>query len=72
MKPLLIQLDDPTLEALDRVAPAAKRQRAAFIRRAIRDAVQARIDARTRAAYLAQPDTDTFADDWSGAEAWDE
>jgi predicted transcriptional regulator len=70
MKSLLVQLDESTFQALDRVAPAAKRQRAEFIRGAIRQAIQAQIEARTRAAYLAQPDTETSADDWSGAEAW--
>lgn len=70
MKSLIVQLDEPTLRALDRVAPAAKRMRAEFIRAAIRKAIQATEEERTRRAYLAQPDSEAEADDWSGAEAW--
>ena len=68
MKSLLIQLDEPTLRALDRVAPAAQRKRAEFIRAAIRKAIYQAEEERTRLAYLKQPDTDTAADDWRRAE----
>jgi metal-responsive CopG/Arc/MetJ family transcriptional regulator len=70
MTSLLVQLDEPTLRALERVAPAAKRQRAEFVRAAIRKAIQETEEARTRAAYLAQPDSESEADDWSNSEAW--
>jgi metal-responsive CopG/Arc/MetJ family transcriptional regulator len=70
MTSLLVQLDEPTLRALDRVAPAAKRQRAEFIRAAIRKAIQETEEIRTRRAYLAQPDAASEADDWSNAEEW--
>ena len=35
----------------------------------LRARVEAEFD-RMREAYLAQPDTDTFPDDWSSAEEW--
>ena len=65
MKPLLVRLDQPTYQALNRVAPAAKRQRAEFVRAAIRKAIRETEEARTRRAYLEQPDSETEADDWS-------
>ena len=71
MKSLLVQLDESTFEALNRVAPTAKRQRAEFVRAAIRKAIREFEEERTRLAYLAQPDTDTVADDWSDVEPWD-
>ncbi len=70
MKSLLIQLDEPTLRALNRVAPAAKRQRAEFVRSAIRKAIREKEEERTRQAYLDQPDSEAEADDWSSAEEW--
>ena len=70
MQSLLVQLDEPTYRALNRVAPAAKRQRAEFVRMAIRKAIQATEEERTRQAYLAQPDSEADADDWSSAEPW--
>ncbi len=40
MKPLLIQLDEQTLVALNRVAAPDKRKRSEFVRQAIRRAVR--------------------------------
>ncbi len=70
MKSLLVQIDEPTFRALNRVAPAAKRQRAEFVRAAIRKAIRESEEERMRKAYLAQPDSETEADDWSNAEEW--
>lgn len=70
MKALLVQLDEPTYRALSRIAPAAKRQRAEFIRSAIRKAIRETEEERTRRAYLRQPDSASEADDWSAAEDW--
>ena len=70
MKSLLVQIDEPTYRALNRVAPAAKRQRAEFVRAAIRKAIRETEEARTRQAYLEQPDSETEADDWSTSEEW--
>ena len=68
MKSILIQLDDNTAQLLDRIAPAAKRQRAQFIRRALMQALMQAEEHRTRSAYRRQPDSESEADDWSTAE----
>lgn len=70
MKSLLVQLDEPTYRALNRVAPAAKRQRAEFVRFAIRKAIRETEEERTRRGYLQHPDSEAEADDWSSAEKW--
>jgi hypothetical protein len=70
MKSLLVQIDEPTYRALNRIAPAAKRQRAEFVRTAIRRAIRETEEERTRRAYLEQPDSEAEADDWSSAEKW--
>jgi predicted transcriptional regulator len=70
MKSLLIQIDEPTYRALNRIAPAAKRQRAEFVRSAIRKAIREIEEERTRLAYLKQPDSEQDADDWSNAGEW--
>lgn len=70
MKSLIVQLDEPTLRALNRVAPAAKRMRAEFVRAAIRNAIREAEEERTRRGYLVRPDSEAEADDWSGAEEW--
>ena len=68
MKPLLIQLDEHTLEALNRIAAPGKRRRSEFIRQAIRSAVRRAEYRAMRAAYEKQPDSPLDADDWSTAE----
>ncbi|HTW65783.1 MAG TPA: hypothetical protein VME17_14250 [Bryobacteraceae bacterium] len=70
MKSLLVQLDEPTYRALNRVAPAAKRQRAEFVRSAIRKAIREKEEQETQRGYLKQPDSEAEADDWSSAEEW--
>jgi predicted transcriptional regulator len=70
MKSLLVQLDEPTYRALNRIAPAAKRQRAEFVRSAIRKAIRQTEEERTRLAYLKRPDSEAEADDWSNSEEW--
>ena len=70
MKSLLVQLDEPTYRALNRIAPAAKRQRAEFVRSAMRQAIRQTEEERTRLAYLKHPDSEAQADDWSNAEEW--
>jgi len=70
MKSLLVQLDEPTYRALNRIAPAAKRQRAEFVRSAIRKAIRETEEERTRRAYLDQPDSEAEADAWSSPEEW--
>ena len=68
MKSILIQVDDSTYQLLERVAPAAKRQRAQFIRRALLKAALEAEEALTQAAYRAKPDSASETDDWSTAE----
>lgn len=68
MKPLLIQLDEQTLSALNRIAAPGKRKRSEFIRQAIRKAVRQAEYKAMREAYRKQPDADTEPDDWSAAE----
>lgn len=70
MKSLLIQLDEPTYRELNRIAPAAKRQRAEFVRSAIRRAIRQIEEERTRLAYLKRPDSEAEADDWANAGEW--
>lgn len=71
MASILIQLDDTLAESLNKVAPTAKRQRAEFIRQAVRDAIRRREYEMIRQAYERQPDTGEVADDWSNAEKWE-
>lgn len=68
MSSILIHLDEPTLELLNRATSSAKRKRAQFIRDAIRRAAIEAEEARTREAYLRNPDSESEADDWSNAE----
>lgn len=68
MKSVLIELDDPTYKALNHIAPAAKRQRAQFIRNAVRKAIREAEYEQIRKAYLARPDSASDADGWSNAE----
>jgi metal-responsive CopG/Arc/MetJ family transcriptional regulator len=68
MKSLLVQLDEQTLAALNRIASPGKRKRSEFIRAAIRKAVRQAEYRAMREAYLRQPDSASEADDWSTAE----
>lgn len=70
MKPLLIQLDEQTLTALNRVAKPGKRQRSEFVRQAIRAAIRQEEYKAIREAYRKQPDSMSDADDWSTAEEY--
>lgn len=70
MPSILIQIDEPLLKALNKVAPAAKRKRAEFIRNAVRQAIRRHEYEQIRQAYLRQPDSAKDADDWSNAEEW--
>ena len=67
---VLVQLDDETYRALNKVATAPRRKQTEFIRSAIRDAIRREEDQRIRRAYKAQPDSSADADDWSNPEAF--
>ena len=60
MKQLLIEVDDDTVQRLDKIAPARSRQRSAFIRAAIQRALWEIEERQTRQAYAQWPD---FAED---------
>ena len=72
MPQVLVHFDEATLQAIDRVAPAAKRQRADFIRRAVKDALFRRETERMREAYRLQPDVAEAAEVWELPEDWKE
>ena len=67
MKPLLVQLDEQTLVALNRVA-RDKRKRSVFVRQAIRKAIRQAEYRAMRDAYRKQPDSVRDAGDWSTPE----
>ena len=66
MKSVLVQLDERTLLALNRVA--APQKRSEFVRQAIRKAIRRAEYRAMRDAYVQQPDSASDADDWSTAE----
>ena len=70
MPSILIQVDEPLMRSLNKVAPAAKRQRAEFIRQAVREAIRKCEYEQIREAYRLQPDSVEDGDDWSNAEEW--
>jgi metal-responsive CopG/Arc/MetJ family transcriptional regulator len=70
MKSFLVQLDEQTLDALNRIAAPDKRQRSEFVRQAIRRAVRRAEFAAMRDAYLKRPDSADDVDDWSMAEEY--
>ena len=72
MPQVLIQFDQATLRAIDRIAPAAKRKRADFIRQAVKDAIFRQETERMRDAYRLQPDSVEGEDAWELPEEWKE
>jgi hypothetical protein len=72
MSQVLINFDEATLKAIDRIAPAAKRKRADFIRQAVKDAIFRKETEKMREAYLLQPDSADGSETWELPEPWDE
>lgn len=72
MPQVLVHFDDATLQAIERVAPAAKRQRPDFIRTAVKDALFLMETERMREAYRLQPDTVDDSGFWELPEEWKE
>jgi metal-responsive CopG/Arc/MetJ family transcriptional regulator len=70
MPNVLIQFEEATLEAIDRIAPAAKRKRADFIRNAVKEAIFRHDQERMREAYRLQPDSAQDAGEWDQPEEW--
>jgi len=67
VRSFLVQLDNETYRALNKVAPA-QRKRIEFIRNAIRDAIRREEYQKIRRGYEAQPDSSADADAWSTPE----
>ena len=72
MPQILIHFAEETLKAIDRIAPAAKRKRADFIRLAVKDAIFRNETERMREAYRLQPDTAEGSEIWELPEKWEE
>jgi metal-responsive CopG/Arc/MetJ family transcriptional regulator len=72
MPQVLVHFDEATLKAIDRIAPAAKRKRADFIRRAVKDEIFRQETYRMREAYRLQPDSTDDSDAWELPEEWKE
>ena len=70
MPQVLVQFEASTLEAIDRIAPAARRQRADFIRKAVKDAIFRHEQKKMREAYRVNPDSGVEATGWDLPEAW--
>ena len=70
MPQVLVQFETATLEAIDRISPAAERKRADFIRTAVKDAIFKHEQERMRQAYLLQPDSAADAGAWDSPEEW--
>ncbi|MGD0497671.1 MAG: ribbon-helix-helix protein, CopG family [Bryobacteraceae bacterium] len=71
MPSVLIHLDEATSKALEKIAPARKRQRAEFIRKAVKEAIRESQYAQIREAYRRQPDSAAEASDWSTCEEFE-
>jgi hypothetical protein len=68
MKQVILELNEETAAELERVAPGHARQRSAFLRAAIRRALDAAAEERMAAAYRSQPDGSEPA--YLDPEAW--
>lgn len=62
MQQVIVELDDQTIERLNRVAPPSARKRSEFIREAIRRALNERLEADMERAYREQPQEGTDVD----------
>ena len=69
MKQLIVEIPEVLAAALERVAPARSRKRSAFVREAIRRALDAELERRTEEAYRRMPQS---LDPWTfDPEAWE-
>ncbi len=71
MQQVIVELDDRTMERLNRVAPPSARKRSEFIREAIRRALNERLEKDMEEAYRRQPqegaDLDVDPATWEAA-----
>lgn len=65
---IILEIDAPLAEELEKVAPAQSRRRSEFIRMAIRKALMDEQERRTREAYLKDPDEEP---EYFAAETWE-
>jgi Arc/MetJ-type ribon-helix-helix transcriptional regulator len=69
MKQVLLELPDELAEELEQVAPGRERKRSAFLREAVRKALDEVAEERMAAAYREQPDDTEPA--YLDPEAWE-
>ena len=62
MHQVIVELDDQTIQRLNRIAPPRNRKRSEFIREAIRRALNERLEQAMEEAYRAQPQDGTEVD----------
>jgi predicted transcriptional regulator len=53
---IIVELDEGTARELERIAPSRARKRSEFVRRAVRQALDAEAERRMADAYRTQPD----------------
>ena len=53
---IIVELDEGTAQELERIAPSRARKRSEFVRRALRQALDAEVERRMADAYRRQPD----------------
>jgi Arc/MetJ-type ribon-helix-helix transcriptional regulator len=58
VRQLIVELDEPLAQELERAAPARSRQRSSFVRAALRRALDELAERRMLEAYKAQPDVE--------------
>ncbi len=65
---IIVELDEGTAQELERIAPSRARKRSEFVRRALRQALDAEVERRMADAYRRQPDVEPELID---PEAWE-
>jgi predicted transcriptional regulator len=53
---IIVEIDEGTAQELERIAPSRARKRSEFVRRALRQALDAEVERRMADAYRRQPD----------------
>lgn len=53
---IIVEVDEGMAQELERIAPSRARKRSEFVRRALRQALDAEVERRMAAAYRQQPD----------------
>lgn len=66
---IIVELDEATARELERVAPSRARKRSDFVRRALRQALDAEAERHMAEAYRRQPDD--AQPEWLDPDAWE-